>query len=149
MSGLRRNSMKDLLEDIEIGIENFDIADKSTRFANHLGDSILFLAIFIAYVFIMEEIFGEISEAGDWKRPVGALILILSYFIGFEFFFSKTPAKFLTNTKVVDKNGNKPTLIRIVLRNIFRLIPFDNVSFLIDKRGFHDQFSGTYVIKVA
>jgi uncharacterized RDD family membrane protein YckC len=61
--------------------------------------------------------------------------------------FQKTVGKFITRTKVVNLNGEKPTLNDIMVRTFCRLIPFDRLSFFFAKNGFHDGISNTRVIK--
>jgi uncharacterized RDD family membrane protein YckC len=122
------------------------VAEKSTRFVNHLIDGALMFALFISYVFASESMFGVIQK-GDYLRPLGGLFLYLLFYAGSEYFFSKTPGKFITKTRVVTAEGLKPSLIDLIGRTICRLIPFNEFSFLGDSRGWHDSWSGTYVIK--
>jgi uncharacterized RDD family membrane protein YckC len=77
----------------------------------------------------------------------GAIVIFIFFFFQ-EFFFGKTIGKFITKTRVVDKTGNRPSFTLLVIRNISRLIPFDALTYLSkEKRGLHDIFSTTYVIK--
>jgi uncharacterized RDD family membrane protein YckC len=64
-----------------------------------------------------------------------------------EIKFQKTIGKFITKTKVVKLNGEKPESSDIISRTFCRLIPFDRVSFLFMKNGIHDFLSKTKVIK--
>ena len=75
------------------------------------------------------------------------LISFLGYYIVMEFKYQKTLAKFITKTKVVKMSGQKPEISDIIIRTLFRLIPFDRVSFIFTKNGFHDYLSKTTVIK--
>lgn len=83
--------------------------------------------------------------------PLSATILVVSsyfaYYIIMEIVFQKTLGKFITKTKVVTLNGQKPKEREIILRTFCRLIPFDHISFLFSKNGFHDHLSRTKVIK--
>lgn len=130
-------------ESLEGGL---DLASKATRFNVHLMDVLVFIPLFLTYVFSMETLYGVLPE-GDVMRPLGGLALYLLYFTGFEFAFSKTPGKFITRTKVVNKDGSKPEFLMLLFRNACRLIPFDDLSYLFDQRGWHDRISRTYVIK--
>ena len=66
----------------------------------------------------------------------------------FESFWARTPAKFVTRTKVVTVDFGPPTLAHIFLRSVFRLIPFEAISFMeCNPVGWHDRFSNTRVIK--
>ncbi len=64
-----------------------------------------------------------------------------------EIKFQKTLGKFVTKTKVVKLNGEKPTNEDIITRTFCRLIPFDRISFLFVKNGIHDFLSKTKVVK--
>ena len=78
------------------------------------------------------------------------LLMILSFFINYavmELMFQKTVGKFITKTKVVTLNGDKPSVNDILIRTLCRLIPFDRLSFLFTKSGFHDKISHTTVVK--
>ncbi|MCW8898271.1 MAG: RDD family protein [Flavobacteriales bacterium] len=80
----------------------------------------------------------------------GYFILIISYFIYYVFMevkFQKTLGKFITQTKVVMHNGQKPLLTDILTRTAYRLIPFDWISYLIKRNGLHDYLSQTRVVK--
>ena len=70
------------------------------------------------------------------------LISFLGYYIVMEFKYQKTLAKFITKTKVVKMSGQKPEISDIIIRTLFRLIPF-----IFTKNGFHDYLSKTTVIK--
>ncbi len=76
------------------------------------------------------------------------VVWFFAYFIFFESIWQKTPAKWITKTKVVDMNGNKPSFLRILGRSLTRFIPFEPLSFLFSKYpiGWHDSFSKTYVV---
>jgi uncharacterized RDD family membrane protein YckC len=55
--------------------------------------------------------------------------------------------KWITQTIVVDENGEKPNSETILVRSLCRLIPFNAISFLgISGRGWHDTISKTYVV---
>ena len=75
------------------------------------------------------------------------LIVILYYTI-FESIYSKTLAKFITRTKVITKNGEKPDAQTIFIRTLIRFVPFNALSFLFSAhpRGWHDKCSVTIVI---
>jgi uncharacterized RDD family membrane protein YckC len=64
-----------------------------------------------------------------------------------EIKFQKTLGKFITKTKVVKMNGEKPENSDIILRTFCRFLPFDRLSFVFTKNGFHDFLSKTKVIK--
>ncbi len=69
-----------------------------------------------------------------------------TYYIFMEHNFQKTLGKLITKTKVVRNDGHRAELGDIVRRTFCRLLPFDNVSYLFTRDGFHDCLSDTTVI---
>ena len=125
-----------------------DYASKGTRFVNFLLDSIIFVLLHIIHILI----FGDWIQALLGKDFLNNFIyFLLEYFLYyfiFELAFSRTPGKILTGTKVIDENEKKPSFKTILIRSVCRLIPFDNFSFLVAERGWHDSISKTDVISV-
>lgn len=80
-----------------------------------------------------------------------AYLILIGSFIGYYYImetkYQKTIAKFITKTKVVINNGNRPTNGDVLRRTLCRLIPFDWISYLFTKNGFHDRLSDTTLIK--
>jgi uncharacterized RDD family membrane protein YckC len=108
------------------------------------------LLLAYAFSFLVGYLFGIYQLAHivvDNQFLFGCIVIFVFYFSQ-EYFFGKTVGKFITKTHVVDKKGNKPSLILFVVRTISRLIPFDAITYLSkEKRGLHDIISTTYVIK--
>ncbi|MEN9686551.1 MAG: hypothetical protein RLZZ28_2337 [Bacteroidota bacterium] len=73
-------------------------------------------------------------------------ILFLYYFL-FEGFFAKTPGKWFTYTKVVNKQGNKPNLLQIFLRSLGRLILIDLFFIPFIGKPLHDFVSKTELVE--
>lgn len=79
------------------------------------------------------------------------LVIAIGYYVVCEAIWQRTPAKFVTGTRVVTASGGKPSLRQIVGRTFARFIPFEALSFFGGKGypvGWHDSLSGTRVIKV-
>ncbi|MDX9964264.1 RDD family protein [Desulfobacter postgatei] len=73
--------------------------------------------------------------------------IILYYFL-FEWIFGLTPGKFITRTKVITTNGNKPNFSQILGRTLTRLVPLEMLSFMgKDPLGWHDKWSNTLVVR--
>ena len=117
----------------------------SIRFVNFIIDSIVWFLI----AFVLTLPFDAKVEI---ESIIGSTILLATY-IGYycimEMVCQKTVAKFITKTKVVKNDGSKPGTGDILARTFCRLIPFDHVSFLFTRNGFHDRLSGTRIIKDA
>jgi len=83
-----------------------------------------------------------------------ALIVFVLYYLLFEAVFSRTIGKLILRTKVVDIDGNKPTVVSIITRTIIRVVVFEAVSFVLAKGWsrhqytghWHDKWSDTYVV---
>ena len=126
------------------------------RFGNLIFDAVILrILVFptffmVSYVLAFLGLFRpdsweEIDPSVEWI--IGLSYVFLYYFI-FEAIWQRTPGKFLTGTKVITCDGTKPKANTIALRTLTRFIPFQASSFLGDKvYGWHDSWSGTYVIK--
>lgn len=121
-----------------------------TSMTKRVVHAILDYICYIIFSFVFGFMFGIIGLAKvieDANGIVLGLILMFAYFILFETVWGKSPAKFITRTKVVNEDGSKPTASTIALRTLCRLIPFDFVSFFSSNpRGWHDKLSKTIVI---
>lgn len=122
------------------------IADKETRLGIYAIDNIVFFLIVIIHSFILDTSLTDIPDGRSLSFAVYLVFVYLCYHFLFEYFFQKTPGKFLTNTLVVDDDGNKPDTYALLRRTLSRLIPFDNLSFLIGHEGWHDSVSKTKVV---
>ncbi|MDO6853548.1 RDD family protein [Cellulophaga lytica] len=125
-----------------------NVVGSGIRFVNLLIDFIVWLVLafiisFVIGLFVQPTDQGMISLIG--------YILIFGTFIAYyaimEIKFQKTIGKFVTKTKVVKMNGEKPIDGDIMTRTFCRLIPFDRLSFLFVKNGIHDFLSKTKVVK--
>ena len=79
---------------------------------------------------------------------VAALFYLFGYYVLFEAVWQRTPAKWITRTKVVKSDGSKPKVLRILGRTLCRSIPFEAFSFLFGSNpvGWHDDLSHTLVV---
>jgi len=119
-----------------------------TRFVHFIVDTISL----VIFTMILASLLGLFINPTDQSlMSLMSYLMLASGFLGYYVFmetkFQKTIGKFLTKTKVVNKNGTKPELGDIVRRTFCRLIPFDRISFLFTPNGFHDRLSDTTVIK--
>jgi len=107
---------------------------RTKRFFNYVIDYIV--------LYLLSFTFGYIF---GWL--VGVVVVVLYYAVS-ESIWSKTPAKFITKTKVVMEDGKKPEYGTIFTRTLIRFVPFDAFSFLSFKRpmGWHDKWSKTIVV---
>lgn len=143
---------------MQFKVTNDIVASIGKRFLNYLIDVILqvILLFFFAIVTcIIADLWGS-KKALDFfskldKNTIGlytvTFSVILIYYNVFEILFARTIGKFLTQTVVVDSNGEKPNSETILMRSLCRLIPFNPLSVLINPgRAWHDSLSKTYVV---
>lgn len=125
-----------------------NLADRSKRFINMLLDTAGYYAlIFITFFFLALIIGNDFFVSNVLLQYLISFGAYFFYFFVFESWLGKTPGKLITRTKVVDATGGKPTPGKIAGRSLSRLVPFDAFSFFADRPvGWHDQWSGTYVI---
>jgi uncharacterized RDD family membrane protein YckC len=133
-------------------------ASKSKRFANfiidYIGQLIIGGAIGIAMA-IISEITGD-YEYVAWIDTMGTLgeyalgiVILIVYYMVFETITGRTLGKYITNTKVLTEDGQKPEADKILYRTLSRMIPFEAFSFLGDEgRGWHDSIAKTVVVDV-
>ncbi len=133
------------------------LATKGQRFANFIIDYIIQLIVgfvFGVILFFISEIFNASSWYNSWIETdnrltdyiFGAIILLIYYSI-IEGLTGRSIGKYITNTRVITEEGNKPSFQDAILRSLCRIIPFEAFSFLVDLgRGWHDSMTNTYVV---
>ncbi|MFV8376359.1 RDD family protein [Flavobacterium sp. LB1P71] len=133
------------------------LASKSQRFLNFLIDLLIIYIIGIT-IGTTITIIGDLTHsyaASNWVKALSPIensffgLVILFFYYGLtEMYFSRTFAKYFTETLVVKHDGSKPNMKSVIIRTVSRLIPFEPFSFLAgDSRGWHDTLSVTYVVK--
>jgi uncharacterized RDD family membrane protein YckC len=133
-------------------------ASKSKRFVNfiidYIGQLIIGGAIGITMA-IISEITGD-YEYVAWIDTMGTLgeyalgiVILIVYYMVFETITGRTLGKYITNTKVLTEDGQKPEADKILYRTLSRMIPFEAFSFLGDEgRGWHDSLAKTVVVDI-
>jgi uncharacterized RDD family membrane protein YckC len=116
--------------------DEFVDAGQGARFANFLIDMVVRTGMAVGAI----GIFGE-------DAVFAPLLLLVGYYIIFEALFARTPAKWITRTRVIALDGSRPRLLQIVGRSFARYVPFEPFSFLGNARGWHDRWSSTRVVK--
>ena len=132
------------------------MAGKGKRFANYLLDWIFMYIISIIIgisagillgLFYPQSI-NYLENINMFEKYILGFILWVGYYTILEGTTGRSLAKFITGTRVVDKNGGKASFGRILLRSVARFIPFEPLSFLGNlPDGWHDRLSGTMVIR--
>ena len=128
-----------------------DIAVSSLiRFVHFIIDTIVWLVGTSILAFLLSVLPFSLNINNEFAMLIDHAILFgtfICYYYIMEVNCQKTVAKFITKTKVVTNNGNKPNKSDILARTFYRLIPLDRISFLFTRNGFHDRLSNTQIIK--
>lgn len=129
-------------------IKELRVASQGKRLLHLLLDYFVFYMIFAFVVGLLLGALGMEGIIEDADETVLGLVLAFIFFVIFEGIWQITPAKLLTKTKVVMKDGSKPTFAHILGRTASRFIPFEVFSFFSGSYpvGWHDSLSGTLVV---
>ncbi|MCD2258760.1 RDD family protein [Psychroserpens luteolus] len=113
--------------------------DKTTRLANYIIDMLVVYLLF--FVFTIFENSYSINYVVFYS-------IMFAYYFLFELTTHQTLGKMITKTRVVQNDGTKPYAIRILIRSISRVLPFDTLSYMFGyELGMHDLFSSTKLMK--
>jgi len=75
-------------------------------------------------------------------------IILIIYYVFFETIFARTPGKWLSLSKVVNKKGTKPSFIQVIIRSIVRLTVIDCFFIPFLDKTLHDYLSKTDVVEI-
>jgi len=100
--------------------------------------------------FVISSFFGLLIAYLTFKNYLIAFSIYFAiracYYFVFELVSGRTLGKYQTQTKVVNKNGNAPSALQLIIRTLSRFLSvFSGISD--DERAVHDIFSNTFVIK--
>jgi len=130
-------------------------SSKGSRMLHLVIDTIVMVLIFSSPMstLLRSSIFGELFTSLVITLGPNAFATVLLFFITavyyifFEVIVQASPAKFLTETRVLTIGGKPIDFPMAIARTLSRWIPFDAFSFLFSANGWHDRFSGTAVLK--
>lgn len=122
---------------------------RAQRFLHHVLDTFFCVMLFSGFNYMLYEKF-----LSEWVRDVGeepilAMLLVLYrvlYYLLFEGSLSSTPAKYLTESRIVTFEGKRIDFPIAILRTFTRFVPFEPLSFF-GRSGWHDLWSKTDVVK--
>ncbi|MFA9192121.1 RDD family protein [Flavobacterium sp. FZUC8N2.13] len=144
--------------------EGFTITDdlqasQLQRFLNLIIDLlfIYILVLSLGTTIILVALSVGNFELSNWVEnlsivEIGFYTAIVSflYYYSTEVYFSRTIAKLLTHTIVVNADGTKPSKRSVFIRSCCRFIPFEAFTFLRKNGlGLHDVYSKTFVVRKA
>ena len=134
-------------------------ASRGKRFANSLIDLLTFYVLTFI-VGLLSAILFEILDSSIINENTGGNTL-LNYFIGSIVWMTyytlieyatggRSIGKYITKTKVITLEGEKPTFKNCLIRSLCRFIPFEAFSFLgSEDAGLHDSISDTRVVDIS
>ena len=73
------------------------------------------------------------------------------YYLFFEAIWQRTPGKWMSLSKVVNKQGNKPSFLQILLRSAMRIVGviiIDSIFLSFLDETWHDFASNTQVVEI-
>ncbi|MCK6649870.1 MAG: RDD family protein [Bacteroidia bacterium] len=123
------------------------------RFGHFILDRIFYMLFQWAIAFTLGIILGITGNA-DWLNEstetfltiIFYIVVYPSYYILFESTAQSSLGKLVLGRIVVNEYGEKPSFHQIVTRSFSRIVPFEPFSCFSD-RGWHDNWSDTYVIR--
>lgn len=75
--------------------------------------------------------------------------LVTLYYLTTEGIFNTSIGKTIMGNMVVDNIAGRPYIGQRIGRTFARLIPFEALSFIFGARGWHDDLTDTYVVKIS
>ena len=130
------------------------MASAGKRFGNLILDGIFLNVINYVLGLVLSQAYPP-PVTTDFNEILNYFLVILffnmmiyfAYYVGLEITLGKTIGKMITNTRVVNMDGQQPSVGAIIGRTFARLIPFEPFSFLgRDASGWHDKLTKTRVI---
>lgn len=121
------------------------IQGEGTRVAHFFLDTLfIFIASFIMYRWYNFNVFFY----GYTPMRFGQFFFLfyVAYIFIFEFLFQRTPAKWMTKTKVVTVNGHRPALWQYIIRALIRTSMVSMFGLAWNGKPLHDTFSKTTLI---
>ncbi|MES2617962.1 MAG: RDD family protein [Bacteroidota bacterium] len=139
---------KEIINDNGTPLAFSESANGFHRLMHWVTDTI-FVIIFDILVFVIAFYFLEGVLSENDMLTYAMVFFYLSfplYYIITEAVFQRTIGKMFTGTVVITNAGKAPTVGDALARTFCRLIPFDAISFLFTRHGFHDNLSSTKVV---
>lgn len=120
---------------------------KRLRFANWVVDTLICAAIFCLILYIIYPSRPEEKLMPHIK--LSYLVVTFIYYLSFEYFFKRTPGKFITNTRIIRVSTGSNFFTPVLIRTICRFIPIEAAFIFFSEDGLtlHDLLSKTQLSK--
>lgn len=132
------------------GLAEYKLPSKWVRILHQIIDVFILVLIYSIYNFGWAKPFLESFNQSFGEKSTLLLFFVLVGFLYYtlsEILFGATPAKFLTNTRVVNNDFKPASKYAILLRTLYKRIPFNGFSFL-EGAGWHDKLSKTKLVYI-
>jgi len=118
-----------------------------TRVLNFIIDTLLIFGI----AYLVNNLWD--IQVMYWRYPFIPFwgifwIMMFIYYLVFEFIFKRSPAKWLTFSRVVNKDGKRAAFWQILVRSLIRLTIIDCFFIPFLDKPLHDYLSKTEVVQV-
>lgn len=128
-------------------------AERWRRLLNFVVDYFLITLLITSIEYAAPSWLAGLGQTIFHRPPVYSLVMLFLgasiYYIPQEALWGVTVGKQLTGTRVVDEHGRPPGWRKAIKRTVGRFIPFDALAVLLTarRRGFHDAWPNTYVVR--
>lgn len=129
------------------------VASTGIRLINYFIDAVGVVIFFLALGFFLG-IFGafgiiELFETEFIGNLLSLVVYVFYYFLIEWISGGRSFGKWITATRVVKENGDEKLGAKdFIVRSLVRIIPFEPLSFLFSRYGWHDSISGTRVVNI-
>lgn len=118
-----------------------------TRVLNFLVDTIL--VFFISYgIYKWHSFYVFYYHSADIDFYIIFWLTLVAYYFIFESIFLRTPAKWLSLSKVVNLQDKRPALWQLLVRSMVRIVPIDCFFIPFLDGTLHDFASRTKVVEI-
>jgi hypothetical protein len=104
------------------------------------------MSIDMVIVLILAFFFSKVLVLYSYTAAL-VIVFFFYYFFTVEYSLDTSIGKMLMGLKVTSMNNKSPSVFRIFIRTLGRIIPFYAITILFKKNGLHDFISGTKVVK--
>lgn len=118
------------------------------RLINYIVDTATILMMFFLSLKTLPFILKKVPFDFSFDINIVLTINFIFYYLIFEGINGRTMGKYLTQTKVISKNGAKPKFTQIIVRTLVRILFIEVLSYIAKRpNGWHDRASNTEVVK--
>lgn len=153
---------KPVLEPLGDGNHTFNPVRRADRFFHRMFDLLVIAyVVYSSFEYIGRFMAKLAYKEGSFLSPLGKFLqsdlsfyplvyfFITLYYLMTEGIFNTTIGKTIMGNMVVNNIAGRPGIGQRIGRTFARLIPFEPLSFVFGSRGWHDDLTDTYVVKVS